>query len=1009
MTLDTVVRCRFLGHAQIEIGHTLVTPEAERLFALLMVLACDAGRALNREELARLLWPDVPEDRAKHNLRQSIYKARQSGAHFEASGDEIRLPKAAVWRDWDQPRMPVHGEWLGAYTAAFSDALAVWVLERRVAVHAALRPRMVFHMQSVRSAGDVYEAGRLAEQILRIDPLNEEAVLVTAESYAMAGAKVEALGLLDDYIKEVGRISDSAELLMPAKVLRSRIAERLPVASYASGGLPDLPLIGRDRELKLLIAALFDIRGGRGASTWLWGSEGIGKSRLVQEQLKAATIQGVRVIREQSTPDESRRAGRLVSLLKRLLDTPGALGISPSSMGLLLEVVERGQTFDSTNLGPAFVELVRSLAEEQPLYVVLDGVDNWTTDEITTVCQTFREAGTAEAGLLLVSRQNPATLGPRLAPTSTRTIALMRLSTDETLELLEQRALQLHRVLDSGALLGPVMASEGIPGFAFEFLGQLLNPADGDAVPFRVRSALLRSIEKLQHSHLHMLAAIWAAGGEATEDALAGCAQVNLLSARESISALIDHNLVVQRTSGYSVCRAVEAIATEIIPQCCENPFLISCAEALRQTAKERNSTRLLFRAYFLMTKASHTALVANWVTEDLAQVLSQASAGTILDSIDWLDETVGLSGELSVLRHIANEVRIRAGNYSSARKPLLESAEIAATLPSTPAEEIAYYNKVIGIREYESAMASAVDVTRPQIDRIRATTQAIVIADNLQQRSLVLNAARVLNVIGGLEPARSIDVVRGRLIAACVVSDRGGVEEHCQQLTALASNEADRSEACKALRTVHQARMAMGDLVEARSAILDSIKVARASEFWNHVVLGEQCLSFLSIAAHDAFHAEAHLREATSLCRLHAVETPMILFDNQLAAVWCSILSEDMPNAAKEFKKLELLGSSSDSTGTKRQLAFLRFALTEPKETPHSTGERGVEALTMALSLGEHRPDDREDRNAFLLKVATPSLADGTRIQDALAHYVMKKIALGYKATPLTKALTDS
>lgn len=1003
MTLDTVVRCRFLGQAQIEIGHTLVTPEAERLFALLMVLACEAGRTFNRSELVTLLWPDVSEDKGKHSLRQSIYKARQAGAPFETAGEEIRFTKHAVYRDWDEPRMPVHGEWLGAYTAAFSDALAVWVLGRRATIHAGLRPRMIAHMQAVRSSGDIHEAGRLAEQILRIDPLNEEAVLVTAESYAMAGAKIDALRLLDEYIEEVGRVSDSPELLMPAKILRFRIAEKLPISTYSTGEPHELSLVGRERQFKQLVAALFDVRGKRGATTWLWGSEGIGKSRLISEQLKVATLQGIRVVRERYPTGESKAGGHLVGLLKRLLDTPGALGSDPATLANLKRVADGSAAPQSNDLRSGMVELIHAIAEEQPLYIVLDGADNWLPDELNLMSDIVSGLRNAEAGLLISTRRSPRTLGAELSAATT-TLPLAPLSRDEIQEIVELRSQQLKREPDSATVLGAAVLSAGIPGFAIELLGKALNPADGDVLPHKIRRALFAAVSSLTIEQRQIVAAIWAAGPDAPVDTIAECAGVEPYAVHAAVEMLLELNLVIQQANGYSVVAPVEPVATELVPQVCTASFLVSCARVLRHRAKNEENSDALFRAYFLLAKASHKALAANWASEDLSYILSNTSATSILRSIHWLDQAVGLDDELAVFAGIGDEVRLRGGDYSTPSNVRFTNERLASVLPSTPAEEIAYYNKCVGSREYESAMRIAGDVTRVHVDRVRAATQAIVIGDNLQEVGLVSQAAEILDVLSSATQHRSIDIVRGRLIAACVMHHNEQIESECSSLAALAQEEPDRSESCKALRTVFHAKMALGDLSRARTAILESLLVARQSEFWNHVVMGELCLAFLAIAQLNGQSADAHLREASAISRLHTVNTPLILFDNQLAAVWCRVLADDLAEAQKEMRRLEQLAPESESNTTLRQLTFLRFALLKDR-----TGDEcSAIAVRLASSLGSHRPDDREDRNAFLLKVAVDGTAYAARVGDLLAKYVEKKISLGYQLSPMAESLSS-
>src|SRR5512142_2000273 len=54
--------------------------------ALLAYLAVEADRPHRREALTGLLWPDEPEETARHNLRQALLNLRQ------AIGDSSALP-----------------------------------------------------------------------------------------------------------------------------------------------------------------------------------------------------------------------------------------------------------------------------------------------------------------------------------------------------------------------------------------------------------------------------------------------------------------------------------------------------------------------------------------------------------------------------------------------------------------------------------------------------------------------------------------------------------------------------------------------------------------------------------------------------------------------------------------------------------------------------------------------------------------------------------------------------
>src|SRR5512139_1544988 len=52
--------------------------ESDKTCALLTYLAVEADRPHRRDALIGLLWPDEPEQIARHNLRQTIYSLRQT-------------------------------------------------------------------------------------------------------------------------------------------------------------------------------------------------------------------------------------------------------------------------------------------------------------------------------------------------------------------------------------------------------------------------------------------------------------------------------------------------------------------------------------------------------------------------------------------------------------------------------------------------------------------------------------------------------------------------------------------------------------------------------------------------------------------------------------------------------------------------------------------------------------------------------------------------------------------
>src|ERR671922_149334 len=118
-----------------------------------------------------------------------------------------------------------------------------------------------------KSRGEWAHVERLAHQCLTIDPLNEEATLALAEAAALHGGKVEAVGILDRYLREMGPCA--RELRLPAVALRRRISE--PECEFPLSPPLHVPFVGRGAEMATLTAALGSARSGAGSVFFIHG------------------------------------------------------------------------------------------------------------------------------------------------------------------------------------------------------------------------------------------------------------------------------------------------------------------------------------------------------------------------------------------------------------------------------------------------------------------------------------------------------------------------------------------------------------------------------------------------------------------------------------------------------------------------------------------------------------------------------------------------------------------
>ncbi|MEO7648250.1 MAG: hypothetical protein ABIV11_08455, partial [Gemmatimonadaceae bacterium] len=233
-----MVRLKALGQSAIEIGDVRIGPEQPYLFAIALYMIVERGKRIQRQALVDLIWPNVKEERhARQRFRQALLRLRESGLPIAGDNGTLLLEKCAAQADFDTLASPdaVHAgqslEFLPYYVPRISDRFLDWVETQRSRVHAGVQRIFLVRMQQARSRGDWGEVDAVAAECLRLDPYNEEAVMAHAECAVMRGSKREALSILDSYMEALG--SHVGTIGLPAKILRTRIAERLSDQRYA--------------------------------------------------------------------------------------------------------------------------------------------------------------------------------------------------------------------------------------------------------------------------------------------------------------------------------------------------------------------------------------------------------------------------------------------------------------------------------------------------------------------------------------------------------------------------------------------------------------------------------------------------------------------------------------------------------------------------------------------------------------------------------------------------------
>lgn len=208
------VRLYLLGGFELQIDDDVVDvqPVAQRLLALLAL----RSNVMERSFVAFQLWPDTTEERAKANLRSTVWRLRRStGDIVESSKTQMRLA-SWVWVDVCDGRDP-----------GVADARAQSRGQRRLdaPIDAELLPDwyddwLVTERERIRQLGlhaleargnELLAAGRTDEAIqlgLRaaaVEPLRESPHRLVIRCHLAEGNLVEAIHQYDRYAELLGR------------------------------------------------------------------------------------------------------------------------------------------------------------------------------------------------------------------------------------------------------------------------------------------------------------------------------------------------------------------------------------------------------------------------------------------------------------------------------------------------------------------------------------------------------------------------------------------------------------------------------------------------------------------------------------------------------------------------------------------------------------------------------------------------------------------------------------
>jgi DNA-binding SARP family transcriptional activator/tetratricopeptide (TPR) repeat protein len=296
------IRIDLLGGFSVTVDNVAVPSDAwsrRHASGLVKLLALARGRRMHREQVIDALWPDVGLEVAGPRLHKAAHYARRAlgdhsgalvlrndvvilleGADVEVDALEFRaLAERAL-----AERSAEHAdEALTAYTGPLlpDDVYETWTEAHRESLE-------TLHAELLRLAGRW-------EDLLREDPVDEQAHLALARAYADAGdtrAALRQLERMDQALRrELGTApSPSAEALRRSLQESSGGAAPGPTAEKQSTAT----LVGRRDVGDTLRERLADADEGRGSTLVVTGPPGVGKSAVLELAVALAARRGWR-------------------------------------------------------------------------------------------------------------------------------------------------------------------------------------------------------------------------------------------------------------------------------------------------------------------------------------------------------------------------------------------------------------------------------------------------------------------------------------------------------------------------------------------------------------------------------------------------------------------------------------------------------------------------------------------------------------------------------------------
>ncbi len=605
------LRVRLLGTFELSQGDLRIALDAPRLQSLVAYLALSHNDRHPRQRIAFLFWPDSTEKQAQTNLRNVLHQLRRAVPSIDAYL-EIGS-RTLAWRDaapiesdvaeFEEVLDRAGREQGTAAEAALEAALACYggdllpgcYDEWLLAEQGRLRQRYsgaLEHLLALHAQADAHEkAIGVAERLLRLDPLREDAYRALIVAHVGRGDRARALRAYHECAAVLerelgvtpGRLTrDAYEAALSLDTSPSPVRGRTSASSSGRRSSAARSLVGREGDWSVLMNAWDATKSGGARLVLIAGEAGIGKTRLVEELAQWMAQQGHATATARSYAAEGALAfGPVIEWLRSdaLRNSVAELDNATQSdlASLLPELTTGGPALAAaTALGEpgrrqriydAVVRAVQGV--RRPLALIADDLqwcDRETLELLHYLVRRSATAATPPLGVLGTVRREEldadhplhAIVSGLTAVDRMVTIELGRLDARDTATLAEQH---VGRPLVAHEAAALYQQTEGNPLFIIETLRtgwsappHTAEPAGHDAeeagvtvVSPKVQAIIESRLRQLSPDAMTLAGVAATIGREFTLDLLAGACGVDETSILQSLDELWRRRIIRAR------------------------------------------------------------------------------------------------------------------------------------------------------------------------------------------------------------------------------------------------------------------------------------------------------------------------------------------------------------------------------------------------------------------------------------------------------------------------------